>query len=189
MLGVSVAGVSRTAEKSTMSGCLQCCSLLYRQREGPAIWLKQEGIYILNMPWSWHGLPRHHFSVNSVESLIPWQTGRLIPRIWHITRPSSLLLLTCIFFFFFCTKLHLSFPHGARNPPVLVSSFLVCYVFSFTTVAFYSTLPCLLFVSLGTERLPWSTWTPWRACKYLYFIVHAPFIGAFLPCSCCSSHC
>ena len=109
----------------------------------------------------------------------------------HMAHNSSVVavIVNMHFFFFFCTKLHLSFPHGARNPPVLVSSFLVCYVFSFTTVAFYSTLPCLLFVSLGTERLPWSTWTPWRACKYLYFIVHAPFIGAFLPCSCCSSHC
>jgi len=41
-------------------GCPWCYSLACMQWEGPAIWLKQEGIYILNMPRSWH-----QHSVNS----------------------------------------------------------------------------------------------------------------------------
>lgn len=83
-----------------MSGCLRGCSLLCRRREGPAIWLKQEGIYILNMPWSWHSLSGTiSLRKQPVESLIPRQKGRLIPCIWHWTRLSLMLLLTCIFYF------------------------------------------------------------------------------------------
>lgn len=93
--GLFCCGVS----KSTMPGCLQC-SLLCRLREEPAIWLKQEGIYILNMPWSWHCLlSTISLWTLPVESLILWQSGRLIPCIWHWTCLSALLALTCIFYF------------------------------------------------------------------------------------------
>lgn len=98
----------------------QCCRPLRRQREGPAIWLRRESIYILNMPWSWHGLSSTiSLWTWPVESLIPWQEGRLIPCTWHWTCPAVIVNMHILL----CTKLRLSFPHRVRNTPVHVSLF------------------------------------------------------------------
>lgn len=68
-------------------------------REGTAIWLKQESIYILDMSWSWHSLLcTIALWTRPVESLIHWQKARLIPCIWHWTCLSVLLALTCILY-------------------------------------------------------------------------------------------
>lgn len=68
------------------------------------------------------------------------------------------------------TSLHLSFPHMLL---CLSGFFLNCESFQtfpplFFLLLFYTHLSCDILVSLGTERFPWPTRTPWRACKYFH---------------------
>lgn len=168
-----------------MSGCLLLC----RQRERPAIWLTQEGIYILNMPRSWHGLPSTiSLRTGPVESLIPWQEGRLIPCIWHWTCLSALLVLAYYsfsFFFKLCTKLHLSFSHQERNSPqVWMVWQFVCF-FSSTSLLFYSSthLPCLS--PQGQKGYPGPPGLPGEPVSIFVHFMHRVFHD--FDAKCCAS--
>lgn len=92
-------------------------------------------------------------------------------KVWSINRRADWYLAYGTKFVCWCCSLHLSFPHMLL---CLSGFFLNCESFqtfpplSFFLLLFYTHLSCDILVSLGTERFPWPTRTPWRACKYFH---------------------
>lgn len=126
--------------------------------------------------------PQHNFSVNTASGKSDPQTEGQIDSL-RMALNLSVSVFSVNMHILLGTKLLLSFSHQGRNPPVLVRFFLDCELyqnvcFLLTSLLFNASadFPYLVFVSLGTERLPWSTWSTWRACKYL-----SPFHRCLFP--------
>lgn len=81
-------------------------------------------------------------------------------------------LLTCVFHFAqnsTCQQSCAGSPVCVSQPlPPLQTAGFVCFLSPSVLLQLTSSvsLVCVCVSSLGTERLPWSTWTPWRACEY-----------------------
>lgn len=126
--------------------------------------------------------PQHNFSVNTASGKSDPQTEGQIDSL-RMALNLSVSVFSVNMHILLGTKLLLSFSHQGRNPPVLVRFFLDCELYQnvcFLLPLFYLMLQLTSHVSclslLGTERLPWSTWSTWRACKYL-----SPFHRCLFP--------
>lgn len=88
---------------------------------------------------------------------------------WYLTAYGTKFVCWC------CSRYHFTPPVIPTHAPVFVRLFPQLWIISdvptsffFFLLLFYTHLSCDILVSLGTERFPWPTRTPWRACKYFH---------------------